>query len=163
MIYMKYIYKQVTFWRNHNADKPYHCCQCYKAFLNKVLNHAMRNHISSASVATKSQERKSLMGILDSKCSVVSLTKYFLEVMIRKSIWDRTLGRNHINVTSVTNLSLKELILKSISEHTLERSHLDAVSAIKHSQEMLNLKSTWGHTLGKSHINVTSVPNLSLT
>ena len=126
------------------------------------LNHAMRNHISSASVATKSQGRKSLMGILDFKCSVVSVTKYFLEVMIWKSIWDHTLGRNHINVTSVTNLSLKELILKSISEHTLERSHLDAVSAIKHSQEMLNLKSTWGHTLGKSHINVTSVPNLSL-
>ena len=126
------------------------------------LNHAMRNHISSASVATKSQGRKSLMGILHFKCSVVSVTKYFLEVMIWKSIWDHTLGRNHINVTSVTNLSLKELILKSISEHTLERSHLDAVSAIKHSQEMLNLKSTWGHTLGKSHINVTSVPNLSL-
>ena len=135
MIYMKYIYKQVTFWRNHNADKPYHCCQCYKA---------------------------SLIGILDFKFSVVSVTKYFLEVMIWNSIWDHTLGRNHINVTSVTNLSLKELILKSISEHTLERSHLDAVSAIKHSQEMLSLKSTWGHTVAKSHINVTSVPNLSL-
>ena len=100
--------------------------------------------------------------VLNHKCSVVSVTKYFLEVMIWKSIWDDTLGRNHIIVTSVTNLSLKELILKSISEHTLERSHLDAVSAIKHSQEMLNLKSTWGHNLGKSHINVTSVPNLSL-
>ena len=35
------------------------------------LNHAMRNHISSASVATKSQERKSLMGILDFKCNKV--------------------------------------------------------------------------------------------
>ena len=46
------------------------------------LHHAMRNHNSSASVATKSKERKSLMDILDFKCSVVSVTKYLLKVMI---------------------------------------------------------------------------------
>ena len=77
------------------------------------LNHAMRNHISSASVATKSQGRKSLMGILDFKMS--SLRERFVTLVTL--IWFLPSVRSHMDFQIITSrkyfVTLTTLHLKS--------------------------------------------------